>query len=1144
METQKKRIFLPNNYSSALNNYSYYKNNTSLKKQLNNNYNNGITPSYSGNPDYNNNKKYVYPPNNSYLTNKTSLNSFQLNIPKKSINIDINNNNNQSKNYSSKYTNLTSSIYTNTNSKPYVSPITTKSNNIENQFPIYSTPYIQSTPNYDNIPKKIVKNYSSPYLNINRSEDFSKKKTLILDLDETLVHSGFNPFTRKSDIMLTINVDGKNHNINVLKRPYVDEFLKEMSKIFEIVTFTASISEYAAEVLNHLDKNHYFTKRLFRQDCVFDRGLYIKDLKILGKDLKDLIIIDNNPVSYAFNEDNGIPILTWYDDLNDNELLKLVPLLKFLSKVDDVRPFIRRIVNRRTNEVDFYLVNNIINNKNNENDKLERKSNYVNDDYYRNKYLNEKENNIRNKDGNLDENAYRKYLDNDNYYRYNSTIDSFSNMSYNEIQNEGHLSGQGYTYKNLKDNVQNNQLMYNQNINEKIENRNQLYTNKYENMDNNRQYYNNRLLDEKSPNINKDNNYVIQDYKDKNNYSKEYIKLIPYKPYVGYNQKNYENNNEDNNKDIINNNIRNNGKYTPNTLKNIYKDNSYNPDNDLLKNNKYNNENNYNYKDKENDREREYYDMRMSNNLHNRSTSNIFSYIKKEEDLKINNFVKKDEKINEKPKETGSGERLSDYYLQSYKKHLLRSKERANSQNYTYLNRPNNNNDNNEPNSMIKSNYKEKNKNANTQKKYHYLIDNGNNNGFTDNYKSNNNINIDLNKTEYNKYNINNKINNENEQIFLNREKKLAEMNENLMKKVNILNESNKKLSYNNYIKSKKDTIFGNNNTNIRSYQDKKDLLNIKENNNTNNYLINFKNENLIKEFAKEKNNIINNYNYNATPNRLFHYKNEKYNINHYNIENSPKKETNIKYIHINNKYSDPKNLNNKNRIETEISPEKLKKYINIQGSDNNEYKDRINMNRSTILSNETNKSSNLNENNFKYLHEINKTEKKDFFPPSKVNNVNIIDNLNYSYKSNLKNINELTPLRNNYNKININNLYNSPNIENRFKNKLIEGDNNEKNKNEKNVKNMNRSSSYFHPSSTIKSYVSIFEEKKNNNLHNKNNKILYESYSKNNNKYKNNLDNKKGLKDPTLNLKLFQNNKSNILKNKFLYNYNNNEFE
>ena len=59
------------------------------------------------------------------------------------------------------------------------------------------------------------------YLSIRSKYNFSlTKKKLILDLDETLVHSGFNQFTRQSDITLKINVDGKLHLINILKIIY------------------------------------------------------------------------------------------------------------------------------------------------------------------------------------------------------------------------------------------------------------------------------------------------------------------------------------------------------------------------------------------------------------------------------------------------------------------------------------------------------------------------------------------------------------------------------------------------------------------------------------------------------------------------------------------------------------------------------------------------------------------------------------------------------------------------------------------------------------------------------------------------------------------------------------------------------------
>ena len=70
----------------------------------------------------------------------------------------------------------------------------------------------------------------------------------------------------------------------------------------------------------------------------FVRGLYAEAR--LGRDMKDLIIIDNSPLSYQFQPENAVPSISWYDDKNDTQLLDYIPLLKELSRVDDVRPFI------------------------------------------------------------------------------------------------------------------------------------------------------------------------------------------------------------------------------------------------------------------------------------------------------------------------------------------------------------------------------------------------------------------------------------------------------------------------------------------------------------------------------------------------------------------------------------------------------------------------------------------------------------------------------------------------------------------------------------------------------------------------------------------------------------------------------------
>ena len=75
------------------------------------------------------------------------------------------------------------------------------------------------------------------------------KKTLILDLDETLVHSSFTPF-EKNDIVLNVDFEGVIYNIYVLVRPYAELFIKTVAKFYELVIFTASISKYASPLLD------------------------------------------------------------------------------------------------------------------------------------------------------------------------------------------------------------------------------------------------------------------------------------------------------------------------------------------------------------------------------------------------------------------------------------------------------------------------------------------------------------------------------------------------------------------------------------------------------------------------------------------------------------------------------------------------------------------------------------------------------------------------------------------------------------------------------------------------------------------------------------------------------------------------------
>lgn len=162
------------------------------------------------------------------------------------------------------------------------------------------------------------------------------KKTLVLDLDETLVHSSFKPID-DADFQIQIELEGAYHKVFVRKRPFVDEFLLHVAKNWEVVIFTASLSKYADPLLDILDPHRVISKRLFRESCVHHyKTYYVKDLRLLGRPLSDSTIIDNSHFSYMFQPEQGLPIISWYDDPADTQLRDLLPFLDHLADCRDI----------------------------------------------------------------------------------------------------------------------------------------------------------------------------------------------------------------------------------------------------------------------------------------------------------------------------------------------------------------------------------------------------------------------------------------------------------------------------------------------------------------------------------------------------------------------------------------------------------------------------------------------------------------------------------------------------------------------------------------------------------------------------------------------------------------------------------------
>ncbi|KAF3777279.1 CTD small phosphatase-like protein [Nymphaea thermarum] len=163
------------------------------------------------------------------------------------------------------------------------------------------------------------------------------RKTVVLDLDETLVHSTSDQPPEKYDFVVRPVIDGAPLTFYVVKRPGVDRLLEEIGKDYEIVVFTAGLMEYASLVLDQLDSRGLISHRLYRDSCKEVEGRLVKDLSRLGRDLGRVVIVDDNPNSYLLHPENAIPVSPFIDDLADGELGRLGEFFDIAGQFDDMR---------------------------------------------------------------------------------------------------------------------------------------------------------------------------------------------------------------------------------------------------------------------------------------------------------------------------------------------------------------------------------------------------------------------------------------------------------------------------------------------------------------------------------------------------------------------------------------------------------------------------------------------------------------------------------------------------------------------------------------------------------------------------------------------------------------------------------------
>jgi hypothetical protein len=152
----------------------------------------------------------------------------------------------------------------------------------------------------------------NPPLTLLPASSSTTRYTLVLDLDETLVH-----YWEENGV-------GRHEC-----RPGLQEFMKRMNAIgYEIVLWTAATQDYADWVINAFDVDQRVHHRLYRQHALPWGPIFVKDLSRLGRDLDRTLIIDNVQENFMLQPGHGIFCYPWYDDPHDQALYTMTPLLE------------------------------------------------------------------------------------------------------------------------------------------------------------------------------------------------------------------------------------------------------------------------------------------------------------------------------------------------------------------------------------------------------------------------------------------------------------------------------------------------------------------------------------------------------------------------------------------------------------------------------------------------------------------------------------------------------------------------------------------------------------------------------------------------------------------------------------------------
>ena len=182
-----------------------------------------------------------------------------------------------------------------------------------------------------------------PYLNnINQ-----KKYSLVISLDETLIHFKSNNISNNKGVMQL--------------RPGLFQFFQKVKSFYEIIIFSSGNKKYSDTMLDAIDeKRNIFDYRLYQEHCVIIDNDFVKDLSKIGRNIDKIIIVDNIAQNYRLQKENGINIKSFYgDDPNDRILYQLG---KILIAIAQNGGDVRKSIKKYWNELIYKVCSNIFNN--------------------------------------------------------------------------------------------------------------------------------------------------------------------------------------------------------------------------------------------------------------------------------------------------------------------------------------------------------------------------------------------------------------------------------------------------------------------------------------------------------------------------------------------------------------------------------------------------------------------------------------------------------------------------------------------------------------------------------------------------------------------------------------------------------------